>query len=1005
MSWPRIIKEISDFCKKHPTDRKVVLVQNHHSGQLIIQSVAKSAGGWLNLHALTPLDLAWRAIESEASAKGFEAVDELRNECIVLNAYNKIQRSFFPANPPLGLISALAKTIAELRIAQVSLESLKQNKGMNPAKTEELAGIMEECIAELDRNSLLDEAGIYRLAIMTKESMGHSQEKLLVPSSLRIAGLCKEFVREYGGADIIIIGEDPVVGTPKPADSFAESAAEAENELSFLFSPIGDNKLLHSKASPQISLFSAVGMRNEIREIYRRIIESKTPYDEVEIILPDYSAYSLAFKDIAEEIGGIPLTLGSGLPAFRSGPARCLAAFADWISNDFQEPLLRQMFADGNIQSPEGVTARQTARILRSAQIGWGKQRYVPSLDAYCRNIKEQMENPEDDEVKILQERLTRAEKVRDHVCGILDALPGVGAPLEQYFTAAASFLEDHVQVRSESEGSVLKALLNSLLSPVTAIHIMSMHELCLRLQAIAGSVSTDACGAAPGGIHIVPLSAGGLSGRSCVFIPGMNETVFPGTVANDPILTDNERKDLSKTLPVSADLSHARAFSFGQAFARIRGQLCLSYSTRNLADGSRQFPSPLLLQAYRLSTGNPLAGYEELDRALEPAAAFTPEKFPLGTDEWWLSQISSEGMLNDAQESVLMAYSDLQSGRIAIAERENPESGEFDGKLQKDPVFDLRKSQRVLSATALESYAKCPRSFLFSHLLGLSLPEEITYEPGRWLDPLQRGSLLHDFYCRFLTELKSKKEKRDPARHQKRADEVLDQVISEWKSQIPPPSDSVFNTEKSELHRSISIFLREESRMSASDQGTPEYFEISFGFGDSKDADPIEIRLPGGKSIRLRGRIDRIDRLANRGAWAVWDYKTGRSTNYESGQYTAGGSQLQHILYACAAEQILAKLGEKNPVVAVSGYLFTTDRADENVCVSRDAARRSEGLTVVKELLDAMAEGVFLGTGENCNYCDWGLCCHPDEQDRWEKLSTLNDEAANFIQKVQQHE
>ncbi len=259
--------------------------------------------------------------------------------------------------------------------------------------------------------------------------------------------------------------------------------------------------------------------------------------------------------------------------------------------------------------------------------------------------------------------------------------------------------------------------------------------------------------------------------------------------------------------------------------------------------------------------------------------------------------------------------------------------------------------------------------------------------------------------FCRFLSELKGKKEKRDVSRHQKRAAQLLDEVIAEWKERIPPPSGIVFESERSELHRSIGIFLREEEQTPAFARGIPEYFEISFGSGESEIADPIEIKLPGGKSIHLRGRIDRIDKLAKPGAWSVWDYKTGRSTDYKSGQYTAGGKQLQHVLYACAAEQILSAKGEIKPTVAVSGYLFTTDRSDGNVCVPRDTKRRGEGLSAVRELLDAMAEGVFLATGANCGYCDWRPCCHSDEAERWKELTEKNDAAVERIQKVQQYE
>jgi len=392
MSWPKIVKEIAEVCREHPTNRKLLLVENYQAGQLILQTVAKCAGGWLNLIAVTPLDLAWSAIEADASAKGLKAADELSLECFVLNSYNKIRRSFFPDSPPLGLISAIARTIAELRIAGVAPAELRRIRNIYKAKAADLAALMKELEAELTRSSLLDEAEIYEMARGKSLPEG---TLLLIPSSIKVTDLCREFVERYGENHIIIINDDPVQGTALPSSCFAGSTAEPETSLSYLYAPGESTR----KPFP-IELFSAVGMRSEIREMYRLIVERKIPFDEVEVILPDYTAYSAALDDIAKEIGGISLTFGSGLPAFRSAPARCLAAFVEWISSDFSEPLLRKMFSNGTISPPEGVTGRQTARILRSAQIGWGRERYRASLDAYCSTIKESLESQEDDAQK-----------------------------------------------------------------------------------------------------------------------------------------------------------------------------------------------------------------------------------------------------------------------------------------------------------------------------------------------------------------------------------------------------------------------------------------------------------------------------------------------------------------------------------------------------------------------------------------------------------------------------
>jgi hypothetical protein len=922
MGRPRLIESLTRVCKEHPVDRKVLLVRNHHAGQLILHSLARCGGGWLNLRAMTPAGLA---------AEGLTAADDLALEAIVIDAYESIKRSFFPDRPPLGLIAAIQRAISELRIAGVTPEQLRELKS---PKARELAAMLDRYTAALRRDGLLDEAELYRMA----SGKSSPQTTLLLPQHLKTIGLCRAFVASYRAGRVITLEEDPVEGVP----------------------------------SVPIDIFAAVGARNEIREVFRRIVERRIPFEEVEIILPDYATRSVLLADVAAEVGGIQLTFGSGQPGLRSGPARTLFSFAQWVENDFPEPVLRGMFAGGGIKPPEGLSGRQAARLLRSAQIGWGRDRYVERLEAI------------------------KAESMAFYVGEVLELVEE-----NDFVTAAADFLEKYAVVRSEAEAGVLKRLVRRLRSSKSGAD--APHS-----KAIATSVTVDASAPAPGHIHVVPLAAAGLSWRKNVFILGLSEAAFPGTLANDPILTDEERGSLSPDLTVSAEVMRERAFQFGQALSRVRGNLYLSYSTAELSDGSRIFPSPLLLQAHRVASGNADADYEDLAKALGPPSGFIPGKLPLGTDEWWLSKMGDGGILKDARDIVLAAHPDLKAGRNGIAAMQDPISGEHDGRLSRDPDFDPRESRRPVSVTALENYASCPRQFLFRNLLGIELPQEVALEPGRWLDPLQRGSLLHEFYSRFLAQLKAAKQRRDPDKHRRLADSLLDEVIAEWHKQVPPPSEVVFESERSVLHRSLGVFLREETHVPSPGPGIPEHFELSFGLPDDDGGgtpDPVEIALPGGRSILLRGRIDRIDRLAQPGTWAVWDYKTGRARGYSENQYTAGGTQLQHVLYACAAEQILRRLGEKNPKVVVSGYLFPTERSDGNICVPRDARRRGDGLAVLSDLLDAMASGIFLGTGENCQYCDWGAACREDEKARWDFLTGAHDGPAAVLEAIHEQE
>ena len=158
-AWPKLIESLAGICKQHPIDRKVLLVQNHHSGQLILRAVAKCSGGWLNLYALTPAQLAWESIASEASARGLAPADDVAVEGLILEAYQSTRRSFFPENPPLGLLAAIGHAISELRIAGVQPADLRSPKAIHRPKAIDLAGIMDKYVAMLDRESLLDEAG------------------------------------------------------------------------------------------------------------------------------------------------------------------------------------------------------------------------------------------------------------------------------------------------------------------------------------------------------------------------------------------------------------------------------------------------------------------------------------------------------------------------------------------------------------------------------------------------------------------------------------------------------------------------------------------------------------------------------------------------------------------------------------------------------------------------------------------------------------------------------
>ena len=95
-----------------------------------------------------------------------------------------------------------------------------------------------------------------------------------------------------------------------------------------------------------------------------------------------------------------------------------------------------------------------------------------------------------------------------------------------------------------------------------------------------------------------------------------------------------------------------------------------------------------------------------------------------------------------------------------------------------------------------------------------------------------------------------------------------------------------------------------------------PAHFELAFGVsreaapGEPHLQEPLAIDLGDGRTLRVSGKIDRIDRRPD-GTLVLRDYKTGRAPRDDGGLFR-GGRQLQIPFYILAA----ARMFPDTPVV-----------------------------------------------------------------------------------------
>jgi RecB family exonuclease len=148
----------------------------------------------------------------------------------------------------------------------------------------------------------------------------------------------------------------------------------------------------------------------------------------------------------------------------------------------------------------------------------------------------------------------------------------------------------------------------------------------------------------------------------------------------------------------------------------------------------------------------------------------------------------------------------------------------------------------------------------------------------------------------------------------------------------------------------------------------------VGFGLGqgpddaEPHDPEPIEIPLGDGRTLRVSGKIDRIDRRAD--GLVLRDYKTGKAPK-DDGRVFRGGRQLQIPFYVLATERILPQ--ER----VVESFLDYVD-GGRQVAFDPAGAGSETFRTVLRRLVDLIAGGVFVQEPSACDWCDFTSVCGP---------------------------
>jgi len=487
----------------------------------------------------------------------------------------------------------------------------------------------------------------------------------------------------------------------------------------------------------------------------------------------------------------------------------------------------------------------------------------------------------------------------------------------------------------------------------------------------------------ASGGMpHLTTITHAGTTGRRRVFVVGLDASRTSGVGRQDPLLPDAARRAIAPgRLVTSVERRDETARMLGLSLASLRGRVTLSYATSGSLDGRQAGPSPLLLQAWRAATGDPTISYELLREELEPSASAVPHQaedgtlagvLPIDARDVWLDTMADGPLLLDGTALVRDAFPVLATGLDAHEIANGDALTAWHGLVPEAGMKLALAAQpaREISPSSLESLASCPLRWFYRYGLSLYPVQDPEYDEEVWLNPLDRGSLLHEVFEAFTREFQPRQGDITTDEARLRMTELVTAAIARWHKDVPPPSETVYQAERAELHQAAFAFLQmERDRLAAGDRGRWLAFEVAFGRGEK--AGPFT--LPDGRVLLTHGRADRVDEMPD-GTLRVIDYKTGKASMYVRNAKAApfnGGRQLQPAIYCATVQELFQR-----PVSSFE-YRFPTARGGNEI-VAYSADELLGAGDVISALLGHVHAGEFIPTTDagDCAFCDYQEVC-----------------------------
>jgi hypothetical protein len=360
---------------------------------------------------------------------------------------------------------------------------------------------------------------------------------------------------------------------------------------------------------------------------------------------------------------------------------------------------------------------------------------------------------------------------------------------------------------------------------------------------------------------------------RPYVWLLGLNARTWPRAATEDPLLPDHV---IAATRLDPLPVTQADRLTF-QAIRGTTARQLVCCASRRDATGRLLGLSPLMPEGM---------APERLRRARVPEHAMSEQ------DRLMARPQEFAGTLRSA------------SAHACWQDWNNPLVTAHDGAVRPDHPVLHRALERVHSATSLRSLLRNPLGFTWRYALGWREPD--AGEEAMELDALQFGNLVHAMLDAALpaVEAAGGLGRATPAAIADALHDARTNIAATWEAEAAVPPAILWTLT---LDRAEAMAMAALSWPLPLLPGGSSHAEVAFGGLDAVHADgpwdttrTVTIQ---GTTLRIRGRIDRLDLSGDGRTARLVDYKTGR---LRDPGVLDGGGELQRCLYSYVVQALL---------------------------------------------------------------------------------------------------